>query len=524
MNRRIITILVALVALWAGANTFKSFVFYKNGVRVVAVPVVDVDSMVFVQPVIVPDNPDTPDNPDNPPVVPDVPQDTVPDIPSDTIPDTPVDTLPDVPEPPQFEMVDLGLSVMWASMNVGATTPDDYGNYYAWGELNPKDSYDVSNYSYQGTYLGDDIGATQYDVATATYGDKWRIPSQMECKELIARCTWSWEQYGDEGNWGIKITGPNGNSIFLPAGGYVNYNGKMRQGDYGSYWTSTADYTDQSHYFCFESSRFEQTSWDGATYVGQLVRPVYGDKPSVTEAALYDFYVAANGYDWNNNSGWFTDAPLSEWYGIETDAEGNVVKISLPDNNLSGECRIDQRLSHLAEVDFRGAEFELVTINTGKAIQQLTLDNCMAVDGRVENTVAETLCVKNVPAMGYISGTLDNIELTNCDFNEIDRPLSGNNNLKSLSIIDCQMRSIGGECDTIYLKNSRVEQFWYLVVRKEFTAIDSYISTLCAGDFRDGAIMLFDNVTLYQPDWRDVTITVTCSFEFNSYNWSQYIK
>ena len=86
MNRHFITIIVALVALWAGAETFKSFVFYKNGVPVATVPVVDVDSMVFEQPEIT----------SNPPIG---------------------------PNEPQFEMVDLGLSVMWASMNVGATTP-----------------------------------------------------------------------------------------------------------------------------------------------------------------------------------------------------------------------------------------------------------------------------------------------------------------------------------------------------------------------------------------------------------------
>ena len=134
MSRRIVAILIALVALWAGADTFKSFVFYKNGEKIVTVPVVDVDSMVFERPQSIPDVPDDPpvDPPVTPPdTVPDTPGDTLPEVPSDTIPDIPSDTIPDVPEPPQFEMVDLGLSVLWASMNVGATTPDDYGNYYA---------------------------------------------------------------------------------------------------------------------------------------------------------------------------------------------------------------------------------------------------------------------------------------------------------------------------------------------------------------------------------------------------------
>ena len=516
MNRRVITIFIALVALLAGADTFKSFVFYKNGERVVTVPVADVDSMVFVRPVA------TPDEPDTPPVNPDSPQDTVPEIPVDTVPDVPVDTVPDVPEPPQFEMVDLGLSVMWASMNVGATTPDDYGNYYAWGELEPKDYYDVSNYSYQGTYLGDDIGATQYDVATATHGDKWRMPSQLECKELITRCTWSWEQYGTDGNWGIKVTGPNGNSIFLPGGGYVNYYGKMRQGDYGSYWTSTADYTDQSHYFCFESSRFEQTSWDGATYVGQLVRPVYGDKPSVTEGALYDFYVAANGHAWNNNSGWLSDAPLSEWYGIETDAEGNVVKISLPDNNLSGECLVDSRLNTIAEVDFRGARFDKVSINTGIKMKVLVLDDCMNVKGCVDDSATEKLILKNVLDMGTLRGSCDTLEVYNCQFTEANQPL-GAVTTSSIKLSGCEMLNIGGSANEIYVENSRITESWYFVTREKFTAVNSYLSTVCSGDFYDGALLTFDNATLWRVNWNEnITVTVTFSFVFNSDTWYQY--
>ncbi len=533
MSRRIVAILVALVALWAGADTFKSFVFYKNGEPVITVPVVDVDSMVFEQPAYLPPvtPPDTvpdipsdtiPDEPSD--TIPDIPIDTVPDVPSDTIPDIPADTIPDVPEPPQFEMVDLGLSVLWASMNVGATTPDDYGNYYAWGELEPKDYYHTINYTYEGVDIGKNISATEYDVARATYGNEYRMPTQWECKELTERCEWSWEQYGESGNWGMKVTGPNGNSIFLPAAGFINYAGEQRIGYYGSYWTSTSEKVGESYYLCFEQGRVDATSWDGATYVGQTVRPVSGSMNTADKLALYDFYYSTNGDEWNNKEGWLTTAPLSEWHGIETDANGRVVKISLPDNNLSGKCIIDNRLAYLTEVDFRGASFEQVTIDIGTPIKQLTLDNCMAEEGRVENTVAETLTVQNVPAMGRISGTLDNIELINCDFNEVEQPLVGNDNLKNIRIIGCRMHSIAGRCDSIYLDNSRIEKYWYTTTRKEFSAKDTYISTLCSGDFTNGVMMNFDNVTLYQPDWRNITITVTCSFEFNSYNWSENIK
>ena len=523
MNRRIVAILIALVALWAGADTFKSFVFYKNGEPVITVPIVDVDSMVFEQPSVLPDIPVDPpvDPPVTPPdTVPDVPIDSVPDVPSDTIPDIPVDTVPDVPEVPQFEMVDLGLSVMWASMNVGATTPDDYGNYYAWGELEPKEYYDVSNYAHNGVYLGDDICGTEYDVATATYGDKWRMPTQYECNELVSRCQWSWEQYGD-GNWGIKITGPNGNSIFLPAGGYINYSGEKRCGEYGSYWTSTANGTGESHYLCFESSRFEQTSWDGATYVGQLVRPVYGDKPAAIEGLLADFFKAANGYGWTHKEGWFTDAPLSEWYGIETDADGNVVKISLPDNNLSGKCIIDERFDHLVEVDFRGAKFDYVSICPGVSMKTLELDNCMNAGGKIENIDVEKFVLKNVPDMGSVSGKCDAIEVYNCNFKNTGQPLGGIT-ASSVKIISCEMLNIGGSADEIYIEDSHVTETWYFVTREKFTAVNSRLSTLCSGDFNTGCLLTFDNVTLWRTNWKDETITVTCSFVFDSDTWYEH--
>ena len=491
MNRHFITIIVALVALWTGAETFKSFVFYKNGVPVATVPVVDVDSMVFEQPEITP-NPPVP--PINPPIGPDE---------------------------PQFEMVDLGLSVMWASMNVGATTPDDYGNYYAWGELEPKEYYDVSNYKHSGINMGDDISGTEYDVATAIYGDKWRMPTQLECKELIACCQWSWEQYKD-GNWGIKVTGPNGNSIFLPAGGFINYSGAKRVGEYGSYWTSTADYADQSHYLCFESSRLEQTSWDGATYVGQLIRPVYGDKPSVNKGALYDFFIAANGYGWKNKSGWLTEAPLSEWFGVETDSEGNVVKISLPDNNLSGKCIIDERLSHLVEVDFRGARFDYVNIHPGESMKTLSLDNCMAPKGKIENLDVDKFVLKNVPDMGILAGSCEEIEIYNCNFKETSQPLNGVS-MSSLKLVGCTMVNIGGSANKIYVENTHVTETWYFVTKEQFTAKDSKLSTLCSGDFHVGSLLTFDNVTMWRTNWNEnVTETVTFSFVFDYDTWQEH--
>lgn len=123
------------------------------------------------------------------------------------------------------QVVDLGLSVYWASCNLGAETPEEYGNFYAWGETKPKSSYTQGNYSYynQNTTeyieIGSDISGTQYDAATNNLGSDWRIPTYNEINELINNCTWEWTQI--EGINGYKIMGENGNSIFIPSSGFI---------------------------------------------------------------------------------------------------------------------------------------------------------------------------------------------------------------------------------------------------------------------------------------------------------------
>ena len=156
------------------------------------------------------------------------------------------------------EVVDLGLpsGIKWRSMNVGASKPEDYGNYYAWAETSPKSSYTSSNYKYPATNYGD--GITIYkkydttpggdkktvleaedDAATANLGNGWRTPTFTEFKELREKCTWNWVTLN--GVKGMQVTGPNGKSIFLPAGGWYDKNGLNNKGSYGSYWTATGD-------------------------------------------------------------------------------------------------------------------------------------------------------------------------------------------------------------------------------------------------------------------------------------------
>ncbi len=131
------------------------------------------------------------------------------------------------------EAVDLGLSVKWASFNVGATKPEEYGGYYAWGETEEKEDYSWATYKWCN---GTETSMTKYctnsnygivdnktildsedDVAHVKWGGTWRMPTDAEIEELLEKCTWTWTINNNIG--GYVVTGINGNSIFLPAGG-----------------------------------------------------------------------------------------------------------------------------------------------------------------------------------------------------------------------------------------------------------------------------------------------------------------
>ncbi len=147
--------------------------------------------------------------------------------------------------PTEVEAIDLGLpsGLRWASFNLGATTPDEHGAYYAWGEIEEKDNYGWSTYSHcdggMATIhdLGIDISGTIYDAARMNWGGSWRMPTHAEAQELVDNCTWRWTTVN--GVTGREGTGPNGNTIFLPATGYRAGNSTYSDGIYGSYWTAT---------------------------------------------------------------------------------------------------------------------------------------------------------------------------------------------------------------------------------------------------------------------------------------------
>ena len=154
------------------------------------------------------------------------------------------------------EYVDLGLSVKWATMNVGATSPEGYGYYFAWGETQSKSTYDFSTYfdSVDGSSTNFNKYSTskkttldpEDDAAHVNWGGDWRMPTSGEVYELINNCTWSWTT--QNGVKGYKVTSKkNGNSIFLPAAGWRGVSSLGNVGSYGYYWSSSL-YSSPSYY------------------------------------------------------------------------------------------------------------------------------------------------------------------------------------------------------------------------------------------------------------------------------------
>jgi hypothetical protein len=156
------------------------------------------------------------------------------------------------------EYVDLGLSVKWATMNIGAKATKEYGDYFAWGETEPKDTYSWSNNkwsngssstltkyntkNYNGTVDNKIVLDLEDDAAHANWGGTWRMPTCEECQELVDKCTTTLISLN--GVNGYKVTGPNGNSIFFPAAGDRYFDSLKNVGDYGQYRSSSLNVDD----------------------------------------------------------------------------------------------------------------------------------------------------------------------------------------------------------------------------------------------------------------------------------------
>lgn len=198
-----------------------------------------------------------------------------------------------------FETVDLGLSVRWATCNVGADYPEEFGDYYSWGEIkNSENNRGWVGYKWCNSSWGVMIkyctksnsryGTVDYkttleqedDIAHLSRGESWRIPTKNEFKELMDSCIWSWttiflnESKTDSIN-GYKVVGTNGNSIFLPAAGFYGEHGLKNRNKSVCYWSSTLfDFVECHSAYCLYFNKEQYSLKYGNRYYGTPIRPV----------------------------------------------------------------------------------------------------------------------------------------------------------------------------------------------------------------------------------------------------------
>ncbi|MBO4566380.1 MAG: Ig-like domain-containing protein, partial [Bacteroidales bacterium] len=204
---------------------------------------------------------------------------------------------------PVYEAVDLGLSVKWATVNVGATKPEESGYYYAWGETAPKDyyyyttykwssgdedhyfKYVYGDYDYESECLTVDYTTLEPedDAATVNWGRGWRMPTEIEMNELEANCTFKWITRGGVGGFLVTSNkdGYTGNSIFLPSVGFYSGQKNLEYGNLCTYWSSSLRSDSNDAYFCY----YDRPNWSAQVLYfpdrtdGCPVRPVYAINP-----------------------------------------------------------------------------------------------------------------------------------------------------------------------------------------------------------------------------------------------------
>ena len=195
-----------------------------------------------------------------------------------------------------YEYVDLGLSVKWARVNIGASSPEEFGDYYAWGETETKDEYTEDNsVTYGNDNIEDFSGSKKYDAATANWGISWRMPTQAEFQELIDNCeTIEYLKYNDV--YGYLLTIDDDKSLFFPEAGYIS-----GTSSYSNcwYWTSTPSGSSNAY-------KFGMTSSYSTRSIGGTIRAVTdGDSTDKSIEDIFDeapeqLYLVGLNDDWDN--------------------------------------------------------------------------------------------------------------------------------------------------------------------------------------------------------------------------------
>lgn len=287
----------------------------------------------------------------------------------------------DIPDIGPGEAIDLGLpsGTLWASYNVGATKQEEYGDYYAWGETEIKEIFNEDNYLYRDSDIGINIAGTDYDVAHLKWGGSWQMPSRRQLQELFRCC--SSEGTSINGVNGKLLTGPNGNSIFMPFGGQMGW-GNSAISRYGDYWSSEKGKGWRALYSSDEMITC-------ATYIGLMVRPVIPGIAEDIPAKAVDLGLPS-GTKWASyNVGAYAADDYGGYYSWgETDEKDSYYKSDYKFYDESNQSYLDIGESII------GTEYDVATVRWGSSwhmptreqIEEL-INNCTTIYGHTNKGI-----------------------------------------------------------------------------------------------------------------------------------------
>lgn len=247
-------------------------------------------------------------------------------------------------------VVDLGLPVRFLNHNMNAFAPEEYGGYYAWGELEDKGYYNTSNYTYQNTSISQlpkNIRLTDMDVAHMRLGQNFSIPTAAELRMLVDSCTWTWTTLG--GHNGYKVTGKNGNNMFLPASGYRSNSSNSEITSRGLFRSSQliGNGSKRNWYLNFYSNSRNVESSGDDIWLGENIRPVVSGGVQMTDGTLVS--VMTDSVQWSTSQ---TSAKLyASLYGLDraklkSAVEVGVVVGTVQNVTLQNGTRLQANVSH----------------------------------------------------------------------------------------------------------------------------------------------------------------------------------
>ena len=410
--------------------------------------------------------------------------------------------------PEGVEAVDLGLpsGTLWASWNLGATKPEESGDYYAWSETNVKEIYDLNTYQNWKDANGDGrlqpgelsspsiIAGTKYDAATVNWGAEWYTPTYKQVDELLNNTTSEWVT--ENGVDGRRFTSnTNGNSIFLPVTG-SRAGSSLNNTNLGTYWSSTeknADYSGANYLVFGDSDAYCSADWP---YRGHIIRPVKGSSlPDYSKERdeLIKLYNSTNGDSWTHNDNWCSSKSPAQWYGITYDKYNEHVEyIKLANNNLTGSISI-KGFEELRNIDIKGNNISSLTIDScptlhlgyGFSLDDITLDflqinNCLYDMGQhlMRNANIKKILFTNFQKCGriFLNGIVsDEVVIKDCVFDGEGVQAEDNSAVKTMTVENSTIESgrLGGDVDDLVIKNCTIGDWWVISAKSSITIINS---------------------------------------------------